>query len=153
MKKKWKVIVIAVIAVLVLIQLIPVQRTNPPVTAEIQAPAEVKAILKTSCYDCHSHETQWPFYSYVAPVSWFVARDVKKGRKRLNFSEWGTYSENLQEYLKQQIYEDVSDGSMPLSQYVLLHPGARVSDAGLNTLKQWAESAPDIEHEHDHDDH
>ena len=153
MKKKWKLIVIAVIAALVLIQLIPVQRTNPPVTAEIQAPAEVKAIFKTSCYDCHSHETQWPFYSHVAPVSWFIARDVHNGREHLNFSEWGTQPEELQQFLKQQIYKEVSDGLMPLRQYVLMHPSARISDAELNTLKQWTEPAPDIEQDHDHDDH
>jgi hypothetical protein len=149
MKKKWKLIVIAVIAVLVLIQLIPVQRTNPPVTADIQAPAEVKAILKTSCYDCHSHETHWPFYSYVAPVSWFIARDVQRGRASLNFSEWGTHPEEVHEFLKQRIYEEVSHGEMPLRQYVLMHPSARISDAELNTLKQWAGPAPDIEQQHE----
>jgi hypothetical protein len=145
MKKKWKLIVIAVIAALVLIQLIPVQRINPPVTADLQAPEEVKAILRTSCYDCHSHETQWPFYSYVAPVSWFIAHDVHNGRENLNFSEWGTQPEELQKFLKQQIYKEVLDGEMPLRQYVLMHPGARISDAELNTLKQWAEPASDIE--------
>lgn len=144
MKKKWKVIAIAVVAVLALIQLIPVQRTNPPVTADIQAPPEVKAILKTSCYDCHSHETRWPFYSYVAPVSWFIAHDVQKGRGRLNFSEWGTYAQDRQDLLREIIYEEVSEKKMPLPQYVLMHPSARIGDAELSTLKQWAGATEDI---------
>ena len=69
----------------------PVDRENPPVTGDIGAPSEVDAILRTSCYDCHSNETVWPWYSYLAPASWLVAEDVEHGREHLNFSEWTSY--------------------------------------------------------------
>ena len=73
MKKKLKIAAIAAIVLFVVIQLVPIRRTNPPVTGDMPAPVEVKAILKGACYDCHSHETVWPWYSRVAPVSWLVA--------------------------------------------------------------------------------
>ena len=86
-----KKIIIALIVILIGIQFIPVERTNPPVTREINAPDNISSILKASCYDCHSNETDWPWYSYIAPVSFLVAGDVMDGRKNLNFSEWDKY--------------------------------------------------------------
>src|SRR5438874_1058331 len=86
---KWSAIALG--TVLVAIQLVPVERTNPSATKPIEAPAEVTAVLRRSCYDCHSNETRWPWYAYVAPVSWLVADDVKDGRAKLNFSSWGDY--------------------------------------------------------------
>jgi hypothetical protein len=91
-----KKIIIAVVIIIVGIQFIPVDRSNPPVTEEINAPANVLSILKTSCYDCHSNETTWPWYSYVAPVSFLVAGDVEEARKHLNFTEWDKYDESKQ---------------------------------------------------------
>ena len=82
------VLILAVIG----IQFVPVNRMNPPVTGEIGAPEKVMAILHRSCYDCHSNKTVWPWYSYVAPISWLVADDVHEGRRHMNFSEWNTYN-------------------------------------------------------------
>ncbi len=73
------------------IQLVPVKRSNPPVEFEVEAPADVHAILERACYDCHSNRTRWPWYSSVAPVSWLVARDVRRGRKELNFTDWPAF--------------------------------------------------------------
>ena len=87
---------LGLVVALVAIQLVPVDRTSPPVTADIAAPANVRAVLKRACYDCHSNETTWPWYSRVAPVSWLVARDVREGRKELNFSDWGGYAAKRQ---------------------------------------------------------
>ena len=83
----YKKILIAVVVIFVVIQFIPVDRTNPPVTEEIKAPENVLKILQTSCYDCHSNKTDWPWYSYVAPVSFFIVGDVSEGRHHLNFTD------------------------------------------------------------------
>ena len=79
----------------IVMQLIPVERSNPKTdpALEIKAPADVKAVFKRSCYDCHSNETKWPWYSNIAPMKWFIARDVEVGRQWLNFSEWESYDE------------------------------------------------------------
>ena len=95
--KKW-IMLLAIVAIG--IQLYPVARTNPPVTADFSGPAEVKAVLKTACYDCHSNETRWPWYSYVAPLSWLVTHDVEEGRAEFNLSAWGTISEPRRERLR-----------------------------------------------------
>src|SRR2546423_15539812 len=81
-------------AVCLLIQLIPVSRSNPPITKDIAAPPRIESILRRGCYDCHSNQTRWPWYAYVAPVSWLAIRDVDSGRKHLNFSTWDKYSDD-----------------------------------------------------------
>ena len=137
MKKKWKVILGSAVALMALIQFVPVQRVNPPVGKDLTASPDVKALLVTSCYDCHSHQTRWPWYSRVAPVSWLVASDVKEGRAHLNFSEWGSYPEDVQGLMKTEMYKLAQDGEMPPLPYRLIHHSARVSPAGLDLLKQW----------------
>ena len=84
-KLKWAVCFVVLIVVGILSVAFPVDHTNPPVTGEIEAPEEVIAILRRACYDCHSNETKWPWYSYVAPVSWLVSDDVRDGRKTHEF--------------------------------------------------------------------
>ncbi len=83
---KWAIAVL--IIALVAIQLVPVDRTNPPVETEVPATVEVRSILRRACYDCHSNETVWPWYSRIAPISWLVARDVREGREKVNLSTW-----------------------------------------------------------------
>jgi hypothetical protein len=122
---------------LILIQLIPVRRDNPPANANAQAPANVQRILAASCYDCHSHDTRWPWYSYVAPLSWLIASDVRNARERLNFSQWDQYPVEAQTYLKNLIVKEVSGNDMPPLPYVLLHPHSRVSPESLGILKEW----------------
>lgn len=118
-------------ALLVVIQLVPYGRdhANPPVTAE---PAwdspETRALAVAACFDCHSNETVWPWYSNVAPVSWLVQRDVDEGREKLNFSEWGRPQE------ADEAGETVREGEMPPRQYLITHPEARLSDVELATL-------------------
>ena len=137
--KRWLRLAAIAAAVIALgIQFVPVSRTNPPVVAEIEAPADVHAILKRACYDCHSNETKWPWYAYVAPVSWLIEKDVRQGRKRMNFSEWGNYHPDRQESKIQEILEQVEAGTMPLSIYLPMHPEAKLSDAERALLKQWA---------------
>jgi hypothetical protein len=125
----------------VAIQLVPVERSNPPVAADLAAPPAVTAVLRASCYDCHSHETRWPWYSRVAPISWLVAHDVEDARERLNFSLWGRYEATRQQRLVEEIWEEVAKGEMPLPIYLLAHPDARLSPGDREALRSWAAAA------------
>lgn len=119
-------------------QLVPVSRTNPPVTGAIDAPPEVQQLLDRSCSDCHTNKTVWPWYSRVAPASWLVARHVRMGREELNFSEWADYSQRRRNRKFEEIEEYVEDGRMPLPIYLPLHSQARLSDADRGVLTGWA---------------
>lgn len=141
--KKWGLIVGAV--VLVAIQLVPVDRSNPPVEADLDAPQAVKSVLRTACYDCHSNETHWPWYSYVAPVSWLVAHDIEEARGEFSFSGWGQMDPRKQAELRAEIWHEVEEGEMPLAIYRLMHSEARLSPDQLDTLRAWARSAPEGE--------
>lgn len=146
-------ILLVLLGSLVLIQLVPLPRTNPPVTSEIAAPPAVKRILRDSCYDCHSHETVWPWYSWVAPVSWGVVWDVHEGREHLNFSTWNDYPELERKKLLKGVLEAVQEGEMPLKRYVWLHPEAALTPEEKDALEHWVRAAvPDLEsvpkHEH-----
>lgn len=134
-----KYILIVVVIILIGIQFIPVERTNPPVTSEITTPPEVKKILKESCYDCHSNETEWPWYSYVAPVSFFVANDVNHGREHFNLSEWNIIKPEDRVKVKEEMWEEVEEGEMPLSSYEIMHPDAELTKREKKILKDWSE--------------
>jgi hypothetical protein len=124
------------------IQLVPVERSNPRVESEISAPLPVRAILERACYDCHSHETAWPWYARVAPVSWLLAHDVREGRKHLNLSAWGRYSPKKQAKKLEEIPEEVDEGHMPPWYYLPLHPDARLDAEDRETLRRWALGEP-----------
>lgn len=122
---------------IVAIQFIKVDRTNPPVTAEINTAEDVKGILKTSCYDCHSNETKWPWYSYVAPISFLIVNDVKEGREKLNFSEWNKYDDVRKLKLKEEIWEEVEKDDMPLPVYTYSHPNSKLDFMKKEKIKKW----------------
>ena len=103
------------------IQFMPVDRSNPPVISGPQwDSSKTKALMQRACFDCHSNETKWPWYAYVAPVSWLVANDVHEARAVFNVSEWqpGDGAEAA---------EQVEAGNMPRPQYLLMHPEARLT--------------------------
>jgi hypothetical protein len=136
---RWLGIVLGVLLIaFIAIQFVPVDRSNPPVTMNIVAPAEVAAVLRRSCYDCHSNETVWPWYSYVAPVSWLVADDVNHGRSHLNFSTWDKYPADEQLELIEGAYEESSEGHMPLPVYLITHRDAELTPEDLRILAAWA---------------
>jgi hypothetical protein len=117
---------VACVVVLCLIQFLPYgwQRYNPPVLANAPWPtASSEALARTACYDCHSNETDWPVHAYVAPFSWLVIRDVQNGRDELNFSEWDDHDGEADDAA-----EEIAEGSMPPSQYTLIHRDAQLSD-------------------------
>jgi len=138
LKKKSKTLLYVLIPI-ILIQFIPVNRNNPPVdnNLAISAPQNVEAILKNSCYDCHSNETVWPVYSYIAPISWLVAKDVKNGREELNFSEWNKLDESKMEKKKKEIIEEISRDTMPMPIYLITHSTAKLSEEDKLLLKNW----------------
>jgi hypothetical protein len=102
-------------------------------------PEEAGLILKTSCYDCHSNETRYPWYAYIAPVSWLVVRDVKNGRDDLNFSEWGSLKSRDKIKLLDEIAEEVEDGNMPMPIYTIIHGDASLDDVKKEMLVKWTE--------------
>ena len=106
---------LVILGALAIIQLIPVNRTNPPVESNIPTVPEVKVVLRRACYDCHSHETVWPWYSRIAPISWVLAHDVHEGRAELNFSTWNRYSTQEQVKKRKESWEEVVEGDMPLT--------------------------------------
>jgi len=129
---------LAVALALVAAQFVPVDRSNPPVQGEVEAPPEVRAILKRACYDCHSNETTWPWYGRVAPVSWLLQRDVREGRKEVNFSVFGQYPDKRRLRKWVEIPEQVEKGEMPPWFYTAIHREARLSDADRAALVRWA---------------
>ena len=141
MKRALKIVLGALVAFGIAAQFIPVTRTNPPVTGDIPAPPEIKALLRNACYDCHSHETVWPWYSRVAPASWLVASDVKEGRGHLNFSTWSDYKPAKQGVLLEDAAEQVQEGEMPPLPYTWMHPLSRLTDAQKERLTTWMKSA------------
>jgi hypothetical protein len=131
---------LALAALFLLVQFVQPDRSNPPVVSEVHAPPQVAAILERSCYDCHSNRTEWPWYAYVAPVSWWVADHVEEGRGDLNFSDWPVVDFEAVDDSLRDIEKQVAKGEMPLPQYLWLHPEARLSDEDKEALLDWARS-------------
>ena len=139
MKRIITIAVVGVIALFLLIQLIPIRpQPNPPVLAEPawDSPG-TRALAQRACFDCHSNETIWPAYSYVAPVSWLVVRDTLDGRRQLNFSAWGiaqSSGRESRELSPDKLRREIASGSMPPRIYLLTHPEARLNDAEKQQL-------------------
>jgi len=125
---------------LLLAQLVPVQRTNPPAAGDVSAPPGIEATLRRACYDCHSNETRWPWYSRVAPISWMAAHDVELGRKEINFSEWGEYYPATRKRKLQWMGRALRQEAMPPWSYRLVHPDARLTDKDRAALERWIDS-------------
>ena len=140
-----KKIIITLVVILIGIQFIPVERTNPPISMDIDAPDNIASILRTSCYDCHSNETNWPIYSYIAPVSFLVVSDVNEGRKHLNFSEWDKNEADRREKILEEIVEVVEKEEMPLTIYTFTHPNSKLDSNRIKLLKQWVKSGSSTE--------
>jgi len=143
MRRRLLLLGVAGLAVFLALQLVPYgwTKSNPPVIAEAPWPNdEAEAIARISCYACHSNETEWPVYSYVAPMSWLVRSDVEGGRDELNFSEWDEDSADAAEDAEEEIVE----GRMPLPNYRRIHRDAQLTDEEaavlIDALDQMAES-------------
>jgi len=138
-------VIVTLFAGFALIQLVPYGRdhSNPPVVQqpEWDSPA-THDLAERACFDCHSHETKWPWYSHVAPISWLTTRDVEEGRHHLNFSRWDVQRPHAVD----EMGEEIEEGEMPLWIYLPLHPEARLSDAEskrlVKGLRETAEASP-----------
>lgn len=143
-RKLLKWVVIVLVCLLVAMQLIRPARTNPPVdesrtlARQLQLAPEASAILTRSCNDCHSNQTRWPWYSNVAPISWFVINHVNEGRKEMNFSDWAQYDQSEQAGYLKKICREVKSGGMPIHSYLWLHGDAKLSSEDVKTLCDWA---------------
>jgi len=123
---------IGVVAAILILQLVPDGRhhTNPPGRVEPRWDSPTtRGLAVRACYDCHSNETVWPWYSHVAPMSWLAQRDVDEGRRKLNFSEWDRPQKEAHESAK-----SVRKGEMPLWFYTVIHPDARLTAAETQAL-------------------
>ena len=146
MSKNLKRGLLALLAILVVIQFFGINKTNPPVNksedfiALMSPPAEVANTLKAACYDCHSHETKYPWYTSVAPLSWWIGNHIEHGREHLNFSTWNAYDAEEKEHKAHECYEEVEKGKMPLKPYVNMHPEARLTDKQKEALISWFKS-------------
>jgi len=147
MKKRKRLRLILTILVIAIIaaQFIPVTRDNPPVKADFNGAAAVKAVLKKSCYDCHSNQTVWPWYSQVAPMSWLVASDVHEARQKLNFSEWGMMPPAKHSRAAEEAWEEVEKGEMPMAVYLIMHSGAKSTEADKAVIREWAEGSAAVD--------
>ncbi len=148
-KKIVKIVVILLAVAFVIIQFIRPDRTNPAedpsqtLEASTQIPDDVRMILSRSCADCHSNRTAYPWYSNVAPVSWFLNDHINEGRRELNISVWNTYEPKKKARKLGEICEQVEKGEMPLPSYLWIHWDARMQPGDAKRLCEWAEGEKD----------
>ena len=125
---------IYIVVIIVLIQFIPLKQTNPPVVREPNWDSpRTRALAKRTCFNCHSNETVWPWYSKVAPVSWLVTHDVNEGRHHFNVSEWYRTS-------KEEATEEFLEKEMPPALYLLMHPEAKLNSTERSELLKGLEA-------------
>ncbi len=138
-----KVLILVLITGFVGIQFVP---TNPnqntvilttDITKTINVPDNIQILLKKSCYDCHSNNTNYPWYNKVQPLSWLLENHIKKGKEELNFSEFGAYSKRRQKSKLKSIVSQIRDEEMPLSSYSLIHREAVLSEIGKKEITTW----------------
>lgn len=149
MKTVIRNIVIAGAALLLIAQFVRPERSNPAsdpalsILNDQHIPPEVAVLIKRSCFDCHSNESRWPWYSTITPLNFLIANDVNKARQRLNFSEWRKQKSIKIQGLLQMIDDQVSLKNMPLPRYLSLHPGAALSESDIKAISEWAASEQD----------
>jgi len=146
MKRRTKWIVGSAAAIVVAALVVNPRLTNPSTDpaqnflSSNSPPAEISTVLREACFDCHSHETRWPWYSHVAPVSWWLANHVREGRRHLNFSRWPIDDHRRAAKWFRRIADTVESGDMPLPGYDRMHPAARLDAVQRSNLVEWAQS-------------
>ncbi len=148
MKKK---IILGIGIVFVLMQFVRIDKSVPDynqsddIMVAANPSVEVVTILKTSCYDCHSFESKYPWYSNIAPVSFFLKNHIDEGREELNFSIWSSYSVKKKIHKLEEMKEMVSEGEMPLDSYLIMHQEAALSDESKEKLIDWVDELHNAE--------
>ncbi len=149
MKKILKKILLILLVLLLLLQFYPRAKKNNELSAlndivQVHAlPANVQDILKTSCYDCHSNKTSYPWYSYIQPVSWWLNDHIIEAKKELNFSEFASYNLARQYRKLEEIAKEVKENEMPLQSYILIHQYAKLSTRQKLEVTNWTDMLRD----------
>ncbi|HVT44475.1 MAG TPA: heme-binding domain-containing protein [Thermoanaerobaculia bacterium] len=144
MRRIFRLLVILVVVAFALAQAARPRPGNPTTDpdehlfASTSIDEGTKELLARSCFDCHSNQTRWPFYSHIAPVAWSVVDHVEHGRRHLNFSSWSTMPEEKQLAALKDICSEVKEGEMPFASYTLVHRSARLSATDIETLCRWS---------------
>ena len=142
-KKKTTRLLVFLLLVFCALQFFNRPRTNPPIinnfVTATRPPAELQNLFRAACYDCHSHETRWPWYSRIAPMSWSIANDVEYGRANLDLSDWPTNSVRAAKKLT-IMSDDIQSGDMPMKKYRLIHRDARLTDDQRKQLAEWLDA-------------
>lgn len=124
-------------------QFIQIDKGNPSVNKKIdynqitQTTPEIQKILKKACYDCHSNEVNYPWYSSIAPISWFIKEHVNQGKEYVNFSEYGKYNRYQKEHINSSLYRVIENKTMPLNSYLWMHKEANLSEKDYILLLNW----------------
>jgi len=142
-RRRFRTILLILLLVIVLIQFLPVNRSVPQIDpsqdfiAVTHTSADLGRLIKDACYDCHSYETEYPWYSYVSPVSLWLQNHINEGREHLNFSIWATYPANRADHKLKEAVEHVKEKEMPLNSFMWMHPEARLTDTQRADLAAW----------------
>lgn len=146
MKKILKISALLLLVGFVGIQFIPTAHNRqdyiPPTdfTKVYKVPAQINKLLQNSCYNCHSNNTEYPWYHMVQPAAWYLDQHVADGKEELNLSEFGNYSQRRQRSKLRSMSSQIADGEMPLYSYTMLHPSAKLSASEREQLITWLDS-------------
>ena len=138
-----KNIIKILIIIFLILQAFQIDKVNQPVNKGMdfleikKTPEHIAQNIRTSCYDCHSNETQYPWYSYIQPLGWFLQDHIKNGRKKLNFSTFATYEPKRQAHKLYESWEYVDQGKMPLESYLLIHTDAKLTPEHRKEMAQY----------------
>lgn len=138
-----KKIGIGLIVILTLMQFKQIDKTNPEYNeAEdfitmTQPPTEIATLIKDACYDCHSHQSKYPWYTNIAPISWMIEHHIEEGREHLNFSKWTSYDAKKADHKLEECIEEIEEGKMPMKSYVVIHSEAKMTKEQQKALIDW----------------
>ena len=140
-----KKVLLGILIVFILIQFIRPEKNESndktnAITEVMNVPENVQKIIKTSCADCHSNKTKYPWYSKIAPVSWYLASHVNEGKEHLNFSEWAAYNKNQKEHIIKDLKKELKSKEMPLNSYLWIHKNAKLSAKQYQLMLDWAKT-------------
>lgn len=161
-------ILIGILLIVGIMQFFPIDKTNPSAdptldfVSVMQPPAEVVSLFQNACYDCHSYTTEYPWYTNIAPVSWWIKKHINHGRDNLNFSLWGSYSAEKAKHKLEECAEKTLKTEMPLTSFLISHPEARISKEERKKLADWCLTQLNTpkgggkntgQHDHNHEGH
>jgi len=147
--KAFKKVLILLLIVFVGIQFVPTNRNqsteilDTDFSKTFEVPQDVQQLLETSCYDCHSNNTNYPWYNKIQPVSWFLEHHIEEGKEELNFSDFGSYSGRKQKSKLKSVISQIEDDKMPMPSYTFMHADAKLSEADKKLLINWVANLRD----------